>query len=221
MIRIEQLESKLPEQPGIHFKEEYVNTAVLVLLVFINGEYHFLLEKRGPNIRQNGEICFPGGVYHPEDGTPKQTAVRETVEELGIPAEKIKVIGALDTLVAPMGATVDAFVGVADIRNLDEIKPNKDEVEFVFTVPVSYFETHEPEKYRALLKVHPAEVDEKTGEEVVLFPARELGLPDRYSKPWGGLKHTIYVYQLEQRVIWGITARFIVDVVNRLKAEKQ
>lgn len=150
MNQIEQLQGRLPANPGIHAKEEYINTAVLVLLVFIGGEYHFVFQKRGPKIRQNGEICFPGGVYNPEDGTPEQTAVRETVEEMGIPAEKI--------------------------------------------------------------------VDEEAGKEVVLFPARELGLPERYAKPWGNIRHNVYVYKVEQGLIWGITARFIVDVVGKLKS---
>jgi len=218
MTRLEQLQGKLPARAGIHARGEYIDTAVLALLIFINGEYHFVFQKRSPHIRQNGEICFPGGVCHPGDASPEDAAIRETGEEMGIPAEKIKVIGALDAQIASVGAIVHAYVGVADISSLDEIAPNKDEVEFVFTVPVSYFEKNEPVRYQTLLKVHPVVVDEKTGEETVLFPARELGLPDKYTKPWGNLKHNIYVYKVGQRVIWGITAGFIVDIVNRLKA---
>jgi hypothetical protein len=112
---------------------------------------------------------------------------------------------------------VDAFVGIADIKSLDEIEPNRDEVASVFSVPVSFFEAHAPREYHALLKVHPTDVDETTGKEVVLFPALELGLPERYTKPWGGMKHMIYVYDVGQEMIWGITARFVVDIVNRLK----
>ncbi len=217
MVSLEKLRNSLPGTPGIQAREEYVNTAVLVLLAFLNGEYHFIFQKRGPNIRQNGEVCFPGGLYHAGDGTSEQTAVRETVEEMGIPKENIKVIGPLDTIIAPMGAVVDAFVGVAEINGIDEIFPNRDEVESVFTVPVSHFENNSPLIYHAHLKVHPVTVDENTGEEVVLFPARELGLPERYERPWGGMKHTIYVYKVPQGIIWGLTARFILDVVNRLK----
>jgi peroxisomal coenzyme A diphosphatase NUDT7 len=219
VTNIEQLQERLPKHPGISSREEYVNTAVLVLLVFIGGEYHFVFQKRGPNIRQNGEVGFPGGVYHPEDGCLQETAVRETIEEMGIPREKIRVIGPLDVLIAPMGATVDAFVGIAEIKGLDEIIPNRDEVAEVFTVPVSYFEKKAPQKYKAELKVHPAVLDEKTGKEIVLFPARELGLPERYAKPWGGMKHTIYVYEVAGHIIWGLTARLIVDIVNRLEKD--
>ena len=217
MTELELLLKKLPSQPGIHSREEYINTAVLILLILMNGEYHFIFQKRAPHIRQSGEICFPGGIYRVEDGTRQQTAIRETVEELGIPSEKIRIIGVLDTMLAPMGATVDAFVGVADLKSLDEIIPNGDEVELVFTVPVSFFENYEPQKYEAIIKIHPTILDEKSGKEVVLFPTKELGLPDRYAKPWGGMRHTIYVYKVKQGIIWGITARFIVDFVKKLK----
>jgi hypothetical protein len=84
---------------------------------------------------------------------------------------------------------------------------------------VSFFEKNEPQKYHALLKVHPTMQDEKTGTETILFPAQELGLPEKYAKPWGNMKHTIYVYRVEQGLIWGITAKFIVDVVKKLKGK--
>jgi 8-oxo-dGTP pyrophosphatase MutT (NUDIX family) len=217
VVNLDELRNKLPRYPGILHREEYINTAVLVLLIFMGGEYHFVFQKRGPHIRQGGEVCFPGGFYDPEDCSPEQTALRETVEEMGIPAHKITVLGQLDTLIAPMGAMVEAFVGVADIRGLEDIRANAEEVEYVFSVPVSYFEKNEPEEYPVMMQVHPARIDDKTGEEVVLFPARELGLPEKYSKPWGGMKHTIYVYKVKENIIWGITAKFIVEVIRKLR----
>lgn len=220
MIHREQLQGKLAPEPGMRLREDYLKTAVLVMLAFLDGEYHFVFQKRAQGIRQNGEIGFPGGLYHPDDRSPRLTALRETVEEMGVPAEKIQIIGALDTLIAPMGAVVDAYVGIADIRSLAELVPNADEVASVFSVPVSFFETHEPERYETVLKVHPVLKDENTGEERVLFPAQALGLPERYAKPWGGMKHSIYVYRVGQEMIWGITARFIIDVVALLRSSE-
>jgi peroxisomal coenzyme A diphosphatase NUDT7 len=211
------LKRNLPEHSDIRFRDEYVNTAVMVLLLLTGGEYHFVFQKRGPNIRQQGEISFPGGVCHAEDEGPERTAVRETVEEMGIPGEKIRVLGPLGTFIAPMGAIVDAFVGVADIKGIEETVPNSEEVAEVFTVPVSFFESNDPQEFSALLKVHPTVVGEKTGEEVVLLPARELGLPEMYEKPWGGMKHSIYLYKAGERIIWGLTARLVLDFVRRLK----
>jgi 8-oxo-dGTP pyrophosphatase MutT (NUDIX family) len=218
MTDLDILKKNLPAHPGIQFREEYVNTAVMVLLAFLDAEYHFVFQKRAANIRQNGEIGFPGGVCQAEDKTAERTALRETVEEMGIPAGRISVVGRLDTLIAPMGAIVDPFVGVADIRGLEEFAPNPAEVAEVFSIPVSYFEANPPREYWTVLKTHPSVTDEKTGKEIVLFPAGELGLPERYHKPWGGMRHAIYVYEAGRRMIWGLTARLILDLTGRLKA---
>jgi peroxisomal coenzyme A diphosphatase NUDT7 len=218
MNQIDQLKNKLPARPGFYFDEEYIETAVLVLLVFINGEYHFVFQERVPHIRQGGEICFPGGLCLPQDSSPEQAAIRETTEEMGIPAEKLAVIGRVDTLITPMGISVNPVVGTADIAGLHEIRPNRNEVQRFFSLPVSFFEKNEPQKYETLLKVHPTVFDEETGKEIVLLPALELALPDRYAKPWGNRKHIIYVYKSDQGTIWGLTAKIIVDIVKKLKS---
>jgi len=219
---LERLRASLPAVPGIQGKSEYFNSVVLVLLALIDCEYHFVLQKRCAGIRQPGEICFPGGAYDAaHDSSLQATAIRETVEELGIPADRLRIVGVLDTVVAPMGATVDAFVGVTDIASLDELVVSVHEVDEAFSVPVSYFEQREPRQYYTTLRIAPSYVDSETNEEVVTFPARELGLPERYWQPWGGAKHPVYVYQVGSRVIWGLTARLIIDVVRKLKQAQE
>lgn len=143
-------------------------------------------------------------------------AVRETSEELGIPPEDIRIIGRMDTVVALMGATVDVVLGVADI-GIADMRINKAEVERVFTLPVSFFEDSQPEEHHVLLKVHPSDIDKETGEEIVLLPSEELGLPERYRKPWGGYRYRVLAYRTPQGVIWGITARIISEFISRLK----
>jgi 8-oxo-dGTP pyrophosphatase MutT (NUDIX family) len=215
---LERLRAHLQAEPGIHGKSDYFHAVVLVLLALIDGEYHFVLQKRGPDIRQPGEICFPGGGYDAtRDRSLRETAVRETVEELGIPANRLEIAGALNTVAAPLGATVDAFVGVAAIASLDELVVSPREVAEAFTVPVAYFEQHAPQQYYTTLRIEPSYIDPDTLQEVVTFPAKELGLPERYWKPWGGIRHPVYVYQIGTRVIWGITARLILDVVQKLR----
>ncbi|HMK44317.1 MAG TPA: CoA pyrophosphatase [Dissulfurispiraceae bacterium] len=217
MHSLGQLFGRFPAHPSLLGKSGYINTAVLVLLARFDGEYHFVFQQRAAQVRQAGEICFPGGAYQPEDGSLERTALRETFEEMGIPDERLVVLGQLDTLLAPIGATVDAFVSAADIAGLAEIVPNRNEVDAVFSVPVAYFEQNAPEEYHAVLKVHPTEVDSQTGREKILFPAAALGLPAQYATPWGNLRHIIYVYRTDYGLIWGITAKFIVDIVGRLK----
>jgi len=212
---LEDLIKKLPEVPGINGKEECFNSAVLVLLMLVDEEYHFIFQKRSATIRQAGEICFPGGRFEPDkDVDFKETAIRETVEELGVDSDKIRVIGTLDTIMVTMGTTVDAFLGVIKIGSLDELQINTAEVERVFSIPVSYFENTEPEVYKVNVIAHPSYINQ-VGEEVILLPAKELGLPERYTRPWGNITNNIFVYKVQGEIIWGITARLIKDVVKK------
>ncbi|MFP4662552.1 MAG: NUDIX hydrolase [Halanaerobiales bacterium] len=207
--------NNLPVKPGILGKEEnFFNSAVLITLVEVNGEYHFLFELRAKKIKQADEVCFPGGKFEPKvDNSYQDTAIRETMEELGILRKQIEIKGELGTIVAPMGATIDAFVAVLDISDLDEIIIEREEVAEVFTVPVSYFRDNSPEKYHARLEIQPSYKD-VDGNEQIYLPSRELGLPERYHTPWGGKKYNIYVYRYNDKIIWGITAHLVREFVR-------
>ncbi|MHB1688582.1 MAG: NUDIX hydrolase [Ignavibacteriaceae bacterium] len=212
---IAKLKSRLPKLPGILGKENYFNSAVLIPLIIIKGEYHFLFEKRAAEIRQGSEVCFPGGEFDPGiDKNFRDTAVRETFEEIGVKKTKIKIIGQLDTFIGPMGVTVDPFIGILDLPGINSIVFDKNEVEKIFTVPVSFFAKNEPAKYSVRLQVNPVEIDEN-GNEIKTFPAAELDLPPRYSKPWRGRKHNIFVYKTSGEIIWGITAELIHEVIKK------
>lgn len=213
-MKIQDIISKLPAIPGINGRDEYFNSVVLLLLIQVKGEFHIVFEKRANNIPQAGEICLPGGKCELEESL-ETTAIRETTEELGIPAERIQIIGRLDTLIAPLGVIVDVFVGTSDI-SLEEMLINTHEVSKVFSVPLSYFEQTKPEEYKVMIKVHPTYIDEATKQEVVLLPWQELGVPEKYASPWGKLSNQVFVYKTEGEVIWGITARIVRDFVGKI-----
>ena len=215
-IDFDKLISVLPKYPGILGKDEYFNSAVLIPLIKLNSEYSFLFEKRSAKIRQGGEICFPGGEFDPDiDKSIEDTAVREAIEELGITGDKIFKIGCLDTFVGPMGVTVDSVIAKFEITNEAELNYDKNEVEKIFTVPVSYFLKNPPEIYGMRLELHSYYFNSK-GQKVDLLPVKQLGLPDRYSKPRQGKKHNVYVYKREDEIIWGITAALIFEFINKL-----
>jgi 8-oxo-dGTP pyrophosphatase MutT (NUDIX family) len=70
---------------------------VLVPLFFRDGLLHLLFTRRSQKVRYHkGEISFPGGGYHKEDGSLVQTALRETFEEIGLEPQNVEVIGELD-----------------------------------------------------------------------------------------------------------------------------
>lgn len=207
---------KLPKCPDIMGRERYFNSGVLVPLVYLNGEYVFLFQKRASNIRQAGEICFPGGGHEPHtDNDYRDTAIRETIEELGIKKESIHIDGTLDTFVAHMGAVINIFVGRLKIKNLSELNINKSEVEEIITIPVSHFIDNKADEYEVRVEIQPSYIDDQ-GKKNILLPAKELGLPEKYHQPWGGKKHRVLVYKTEKGTIWGITAEIINDFINKL-----
>jgi len=208
--------NSIPECPPVILRNELFNSAVLMPIVKINGELHFLFEKRAKNIRQAGEICFPGGRYDQEtDSGYLETAIRETIEELGIKRSDINVYKQLGILIAPMGVAVEAFIGSIENFQSLTLKTDPEEVEKVFTVPISFFEKKPPKKYHVRIQVISSYTDEN-GEFVELLPVKKLGLPDKYSDPWRGRKQHVLVYEGLDEIIWGITAELIFEFVNKL-----
>jgi len=151
-LSLENITLAIANSPEILGKDKYFNSAVLVPIVEIDSQLHLLFEKRSNHIRQGGEVSFPGGEFDKnKDQGLRQTAIRETKEELGLPEDKIKIIGKLGTIVAPMGLTIDAFVGLVSIQNIDELTIDKNEVEKVFLVPIDHFLKKKPFKPNKLI----------------------------------------------------------------------
>ena len=200
---------------SIHGVDEYDKYAVLVLLAPRDGVYNFVLEKRDSQIRQGGEICFPGGKAESEDAGFEHTALRETFEEIGIPPDSIEIVGRLATMLAPRGLSIEPFIGVAS--SLDVLSINLEEVAQLIVLPISYFMNNEPERHAVRVQLLPRVVDEATGKVDTLLPSEELDLPSAYHKPWGDYNHTVLVYRTAYGPIWGITARLIYECVEKMR----
>jgi 8-oxo-dGTP pyrophosphatase MutT (NUDIX family) len=92
------------------------NAAVLVPLYLERGRLHAVFTKRQDDLRRHpGEISFPGGRY--EEGEPdlSATALREAHEEIGLPADAVEIVGALQpTPTIATGYAVYPFVGLIE-----------------------------------------------------------------------------------------------------------
>lgn len=189
---------------GIDMLDSLWTAAVLLPLVMKDDGPHILFEVRAKNLkRQPGEICFPGGKHECKDESYEVTCVRETCEELGLRPEDIEVLGEQDSLVTFRGPIIHVFVGI--IKHPEKITASPSEVDEVFTVPLSFFLETEPRISLVNLIDEPMED----------FPY-EL-VPERYKGQRKLGTYKVYFYEYENRVIWGLTARFIYAFLIRHK----
>jgi len=208
--------------PRIIGREHMMCSSVLIPLIIQKESIQILFQKRAAHIRQGGEICFPGGRFDKDrDRDFKVTAVRETCEEIGISAEKIEILGSPGTLITPMNILIQPYLGILKIDSLEDLIPNKDEVEKLFTIPLEWFENHRPKEYLLPVKAHPFTIDKRTGKLEYHFPIKDLKLPPRYQEPWeGGSRHRIWTFDTSNGILWGITAQILVEILPLLLKNK-
>ncbi|MDR4887167.1 CoA pyrophosphatase [Fredinandcohnia sp. QZ13] len=184
---------------------EFKRFSILLPLIKKENEVHILFEVRSSQLRrQPGEICFPGGKMDSTDKDERHTAIRETMEELGIKESSITDVSPLDYFVSPFGTIIYPFVGV--ITNPDEIRPNPAEVGEVFTVPLSFFQANPPQIFKVKFHVEPEEN----------FPFNDIIGGENYKWQVRGMDECFYYY--EDRVIWGLTAgilKHFLEVVEK------
>lgn len=111
--------------------------AVLIPLYVRDGTLWTLFTKRTDTVEHHkGQISFPGGGQHPEDGNLWATAIRETEEEIGVPRESIRLLGALPRMVTVTDFEVSPFVGAIPYPIV--FRPEAAEVESILEIPLSY-----------------------------------------------------------------------------------
>jgi 8-oxo-dGTP pyrophosphatase MutT (NUDIX family) len=98
---------------------------------------YVLLTRRPTTLRKHaGQIAFPGGSRDPEDATPVHTALRETQEEVGIPPERVEVLGVLDEFPTITSYRVTPYIGAIppDLAYV----PSAAEIDEILEVPLPH-----------------------------------------------------------------------------------
>ncbi len=105
-----------------------IDAAVLVPLFVQDGGLHAVFTKRREHLRRHaGEISFPGGRQDDDESDLRLTALREAEEEIGLPADAVDLIGALQpTPTIATNYAVYPFVGLIEPGHV--WKPSASEV---------------------------------------------------------------------------------------------
>jgi 8-oxo-dGTP pyrophosphatase MutT (NUDIX family) len=111
--------------------------AVLVPLVDHAGGMSVLLTQRTAHLSAHaGQISFPGGRIEEDDPDAVAAALRETEEEVGLPRDRVSVVGRLDTYVTGTGFEITPIVGIVAPPFALAIDPY--EVAEAFEVPLAF-----------------------------------------------------------------------------------
>lgn len=183
--------------------EEMKRASVIIPLVEQDNKVYVLFEMRAKHMKsQPGEISFPGGKIDRGE-FPKEAAIREMCEELGIRSKDFDIITSLDLFTTHYNLLIHPFV--AEVKENHALNINKDEVDHIFRVPLDFLLDNEP------LRIDN-EIYVSRNKE---FPFHMIPNGENY-KFKKGVYPTIF-YKYNDYVIWGITAKILENFISIYK----
>jgi 8-oxo-dGTP pyrophosphatase MutT (NUDIX family) len=177
----------LRERSAQTLTAERFAAVALVLREHKNGPEVLIIE-RAHSLRDpwSGQLAFPGGRHEPHDSTLRATAMRETLEEVGLDLQlEGEALGELDHLRAPRSG---AGLVVAP---------------FVFAL-----------RGDPVLRSHPHEVQREFW--VSLQPLLHGEQRTTWALDRGGIALKLPGYQIEDRVLWGMSYQMLESLLGLL-----
>lgn len=189
-------------KPYINGSKDMKKSSVLIPIIKKDDSYFILFQVRSSTLKtQPNEICFPGGKIEYNE-KPIYTCVRETCEELGITNDNIEIISELDLLITPSNMIIHPFLGI--LKSIDNLNINKDEVDHIFLVPITYLLKNKPITYT---------------NEVSIIPNNDFPyeiIPNQTNYKFAKGNYDVLFYKYNDYIIWGITAKILENFLNIL-----
>jgi 8-oxo-dGTP pyrophosphatase MutT (NUDIX family) len=183
----------------------FARAAVLVTVLRRPGEATLLFTHRADALRRHaGEIAFAGGRLEGAEDA-RAAALREAHEEVALDADRVRIVGELDDRPTSTGFVVTPVVGLVAVPP-PAFSPDRTEIQAVLEIPFARlaapgavrFEwwplarVAPPTMQRLVLDLAPAELD----------PPRQ--------------RYKVYFFDVGPVTVWGLTARIVKDLVDRL-----
>jgi 8-oxo-dGTP pyrophosphatase MutT (NUDIX family) len=169
---------------------------VLVPCFQADGPARLILTKRPETMPSHrGEIAFPGGKLEAErDGSPRDAALREANEEIGLDPGIVEVVAELDSITTVASRFVlTPFVGL--LAETPRLAPDPTEVVRVFDVSIAEL------------------LDDGVYREERWDVPPDLGVTPGQDRP-------IHFFELAGETVWGATARILAGFLAPLTADR-
>jgi 8-oxo-dGTP pyrophosphatase MutT (NUDIX family) len=126
-------------KPIVETGSERAPVAAAVLFPIVLGESGttVLLTRRTEHLRDHpGQISFPGGRAEASDLSPEHTALRESMEEIGLASRHVEIAGFLPEYWTATGYRITPVVGF--LTPPFALRPDASEVAEIFEAPLSF-----------------------------------------------------------------------------------
>lgn len=137
---------KLAQQSIRKLSDKTQTPAAVLLAITDNADNpQVILTRRSQHLSTHkGQVAFPGGKAESFDKDPAATALREAHEEIGLNPLSVQVVGQMGQVLSRQGFVVTPIVGVVPEHQIAGLVPNLDELDRIFTVPISFLVNNSP-----------------------------------------------------------------------------
>lgn len=118
-------------------RERPIRPAAVLVPIVEREEPMVLLTQRATHLNDHaGQVAFPGGKIDATDASPRDAALREAEEEIGLDRKFVEPVGYMDLYGTPFGFRI--LPVVARVAPGFELRINKGEVADAFEVPLAF-----------------------------------------------------------------------------------